>query len=178
MSMSNKSKIYILDTSAILSGKPININDGIIATTPKISDEIKPGGRDYEIFQFLKEKGLIINEATKESINHIKNVIKEFGEEKRLSNADVEILALAYEYRKGSNKNVIILTDDYSIQNIASILKLEFLTINQPGITKSFKWCSRCRGCGKKFKDHINICPICGTEIKDFVGNKKSIKKT
>lgn len=178
MSKPEKSRIYIIDTSAILSGKSIDINDGIIATTSKVSDEINPGGRDYEVFQFLKEKGLIINVPAKKSIHNVKKVVKEFGEEKRLSDADIEILALAYEYKKDPSKKVTILTDDYSIQNIASILDLEFLQISQTGITKSFKWHSRCRGCGKKFDEHISICPICGTEIKDFVGNKKPIKKT
>jgi UPF0271 protein len=174
---SKKSKIYILDTSAILSGKPINLLDGIITTTSKISDEIKPGGKDYKIFQFLLEKGLRINIPTNESINQIKKIIKEYGEEKRLSNIDIDILALGYEYKKETSKKVIILTDDYSIQNIANILNLEFLTINQPGITKNIKWYFRCRGCSRKFKDNISICPICGTDIIDFVGNEKSIKK-
>lgn len=177
MLISKKSTIYVLDTSAILSGKPININDGILTTISKISDEIKPGGKDYKIFQFLIEKGLIINIPKEESINHIKKTIKEYGEEKRLSNTDIEILALAYDYKKENYKKVIIITDDYSIQNIANILNLEYLTINQPGITKSFKWYPRCRGCGKKFKENISICPICGAEIKDFVGKKNQLKK-
>ena len=173
--MPKKSKIYVLDTSAFLSGKPINLNDAELATTPGVSDELNPGGRDYKFFQFLKEKNLTILMPTKESIEKIITVSKETGDFNRLSEADIEILALSFEISENEDKEVVILTDDYSIQNVANSLNIKFESINQSGITKTFKWTCRCRGCGKKFKENINICPICGAETKSVVTRKKNI---
>jgi len=154
---SKKSKIFVLDTSAVLSGKPINLENTIMITTPGVSNELKPGGRDYRSFQFLKEKGLAIHAPSKESINKIHRISLETGDNGRLSIADIEVLALAADFCQ--EKEVVILTDDYSIQNVAHVLHIPFETVSQPGITKRFKWIYRCSGCRKKFKENIKICP-------------------
>ena len=170
-----KTKIFILDTSAVLSGKPINLGESSIATTPSISNEITPGGRDYQLFQFLIDKGLSLQSPTKKSIDRIKAISGKTGDINRLSKTDIEILALALDFNENYEKEAIILSDDYSIQNVSHALKIKFESISQSGITKRFKWSYRCRGCGKKFKDNIKICPICGSEIKTVVSNKQNI---
>ena len=175
--MTKKSKIYILDTSAILSGKPINLNNAELVTTHGISDELTPGGRDYKYLQFLKEKGLNLNSPSKDSIEKIKAISKETGDLNRLSDEDIELLALSLDISRKDDKEVIILTDDYSIQNVANALNIRFESMSQSGITKRFKWTCRCRGCGNKFKENIKICPICGTETKDIVSGSRAIQK-
>lgn len=174
--MRKNHKIYILDTSAILSGKPINFNEAEIVTTSKVSDELTPGGRDYQNFQFLKEKGLSILSPNKDTLEEVQKVSNKTGDQYRLSKTDIEIIALALDLQKDKNKEVIILTDDYSIQNLSNELKIKFESISQPGITKRFKWGSRCRGCGKRFKDNVKICPICGAETNSIISNKKIIR--
>ena len=177
MNTVKKSKTFILDTSAILSGKPINFDNVNLVTTQSVSDELKPGGRDYREFQFLIEKGLTIRLPSKNSIDKIKKTSTETGDNGRLSKTDIEVLALAYEIKNEPDQEVFILTDDYSIQNIADHLNIEYLSISQTGITKRFKWTYRCRGCGKKFKDNISICPICGADTKKIISSKKDIIK-
>ncbi|KYK24217.1 nucleic acid-binding protein [Thermoplasmatales archaeon SG8-52-4] len=177
MDFEKKVKTYILDTSAILSGKPINLDNCQMITTSNITNELKPGGRDYQSFKFLLEKGLLLKNPSKVSINKIFEISRKTGDKERLSSIDIEILALALDINNESKKEPIILTDDYSIQNVANTLKLRFETISQSGITKKFKWTYRCRGCGKKFKDNIKICPICGAETKTVISSKKSIYK-
>ena len=173
--MTNKKiKFYILDTSAILSGIPLNLENIKIFTIPDIEMEIKPGGKDYQIFQFLKEKGLCYQLPSEKSINEIIKKSKETGDFERLSNFDIRLLALSLDIRNRGDYPIII-TDDYSIQNIADYIDIKFETISQKGITKRFKWINRCRGCGKKFKDDINICPICGAETKKIVVKKQEI---
>jgi len=171
----NKSKIYILDTSIILSGKPISLDDGSLVTTPGVSNEITPGGKDYHNFQYLLELGLLIHSPSKKSIDKILETSSLTGDKGRLSETDTELLALAYELKKTDDKEPVILTDDYSIQNIANHLEIKYQSINQKGITKRFKWTSRCRGCGKKFKEDISICPICGSEIKKTVSKQEKL---
>jgi len=177
MNTKKKKRIFILDTSAILSGKPINLDIATIVTTPGISIELKPGGRDYRSFQFLMERGLSIQSPSGESIDKIKTISSKTGDVTRLSKTDIEILALALDIIKDVEKEVIVLTDDYSIQNVANVMNIKFETISQPGITKRFKWTCRCRGCRKKYKDNIKICPICGAETKTVISSKKIIEK-
>jgi UPF0271 protein len=172
-----KKQIFIIDTSAILSGKPINLNDIKMITTPSISKELTPGGRDYRTFQFLQEKGLSIQSASKESVNKIKKTAEETGDKYRLSFADVELLALALDMNKiDDKKEAVILTDDYSIQNVANTLNIKFQSFSQRGIGKKFKWHYRCPGCRKRFKESVKICPICGTETKISIRHKNHIK--
>jgi len=71
MNPTKKSRIFIIDTSAILSGKPINLDNAIMITTSSVSNELKPGGRDYQALQFLMEKGLSINSPSQDSIDKI-----------------------------------------------------------------------------------------------------------
>lgn len=175
--MIEKKRIFIIDSSAILSGKPLIFSKDLFVTTSKINDEFKPGGRDYRNFQMLSEKGLQIMEPSKSSINIISNMIRSFGEEKRLSDADISLLALAYELKKSDGMHPIIVTDDYSIQNVANHLEITIQTMNQKAITKRFKWERRCRGCRKKIIDDVDVCPICGSSIKDVIKKSSPVKK-
>ena len=165
----DKKKIFILDTSAFLSGKPLNFNDVQLITTINIEKEIKPGGRDYQNYIYLKEKCLIFKTPSKDSLKKIKETLEKTGDIDRLSLFDIEILAIALDENNQKNVEVVLLTDDYSIQNVAIYNNIKFKSLNQDGITKKFKWISRCRGCGKKFKDNISICPICGSDTKKIV---------
>ena len=98
------------------------------------------------------------------------------GDIMRLSPADLEVLALAYDFSNKENMEVIILTDDYSIQNVANAAHMSFLSFSQKGITKRFKWISRCPGCGKRFNESQKVCLICGTETKTIRQRKTSEK--
>ena len=123
-----KKQIFIIDTSAILSGIPINLNNISMVTTTSVSEEINPGGRDYRTFKFLQEKGLEIQSASKESIKKIQKTSEKTGDKNRLSSADIEILALAIDINKDKDKEAVILTDDYSIQNVAYNLIIAFFS--------------------------------------------------
>jgi endoribonuclease Nob1 len=170
-----KKQVFIIDTSAILSGKPIRFDNVSIVTTPAVSDELSPGGRDFRTFELLKETGLVIHAPSKEAINRVKKTAQETGDDTRLSFADIEIVALAIDINKEPDQEATILTDDYSIQNVASTLQIKFQGFSQNGITKKFKWVSRCPGCKKQFNEITKICPICGTKTKSSLLHKKDL---
>jgi UPF0271 protein len=170
-----KKQVFIVDTSAILSGKPIDIPNGILLTTPGVSDEISPGGRDYRTFQMLTEKGLQIHSPTKASLHLVQKSAKETGDDQRLSTADVEILALALDLKDETDCEVTILTDDYSIQNVAMMLNLKFQGFSQKEITQRYQWISHCPGCNRRFQEPVDICPVCGTKTKVIIHRKKKL---
>jgi UPF0271 protein len=170
-----KKQFFIIDTSAILSGRPIHLDNITMVTTPGVSEELSPGGRDYQTFELLQEKGLAIHLPSKASLQLIRTTAQETGDEKRLSSADIEVLALALDINKESSQEATILTDDYSIQNVASTLHIKFQGFSQKEITKRFKWVSRCPGCGRQFQESMSICPVCGTTTRSSPRKKENL---
>jgi UPF0271 protein len=59
-------------------------------------------------------------------------------------------------------KGAILVTDDYAIQNVASLLKIQVDNILQPTIGKTYRWTRVCRGCGRKVE--AETCPVCGSD--------------
>jgi len=139
-----KKKIFIIDTSALLSGRPITLEIKEMVTTSAVSAEVNPGGRDYRNFEFLVEKGLSIRSPSKSSKKLVQHASNKTGDLMRLSVADIEILALAVDINKDESKEAIVLTDDYAVQNVASTLNIKFQGFSQRGIQKKFKWQIRC----------------------------------
>ena len=130
-------------------------------TTPKVVEEVK----DPESRLFLE--GLIsagkvrVLVPSKESIEAVKEAARRTGELEELSEADVEVLALAYELK------ATILTDDYNLQNIAKTLGISFKTLKR-GIKRVIRWNYVCIGCGKRFSEMPpeGVCPDCGSPVK------------
>ncbi|MGQ0537274.1 MAG: NOB1 family endonuclease [Methanobacteriota archaeon] len=149
----------VLDTSALLSGKTIPAN-GVMYTSPRILDEFQHGGRSRRTLDYLLEAGLRVDVPKKESLSKVEEAAHKTGDSGRLSEADVELLALAVDV-KGT-----LVTDDYSIQNVAATLSLPFETIAQQGIQQIFTWEYRCAGCGRKYEAIVKECSVCGSPIK------------
>jgi UPF0271 protein len=169
-------RVFLIDSSAVFSGKPLNGFE-MMMTTSKIADEFKPGGRDYQRFQFLIEQGLRIIDPSEHSLKETERIIQTFGEKKRLSSADISLLALAKDLSKDQKEKPVIITDDYSIQNIAIHMGISIQSMNQNGITKRFKWERRCRGCRRTVSDDVDVCPDCGSSIINVVKKKYPLKK-
>jgi UPF0271 protein len=84
-----------------------------------------------------------------------------------LSQTDLELLALALEL-KSEGLNPKIVTDDYSMQNVANKMKIEFIPLATKGINHHLKWIRYCPACYKKYSNNftLKICLICGTKLK------------
>ncbi|NJE48104.1 type II toxin-antitoxin system VapC family toxin [Thermococcus sp. 9N3] len=130
-------------------------------TTPKVVEEVK----DPESRLFLE--GLIsagkvkVLVPSKESVEAVMEAARRTGELNELSEADVEVLALAYELK------ATLLTDDYNLQNIAKTIGIPFKTLKR-GIKRVIRWNYVCIGCGKRFSEMPpgGVCPDCGSPVK------------
>lgn len=149
---------FVLDTSAILSGKDLSATHELYSS-PKILDELKHG-RMRRRLNYLIESGLRIMSPSKEIIEMVKKIASETGDIARVTEADIEILSLAKEL------DAILLTDDYSIQNLATELNIKYQGVAQEGITETIKWSYRCKGCGRYWKELHDSCPVCGSELR------------
>ena len=148
----------VLDATAIRSGMTISCQHEWFVT-PSVMDELKRGktARDLELLSGISLK---VIRPTGDNVGKVREAAEVTGDISRLSNTDVDVLALALELR------AMILTDDYSIQNLARVLKIEYRPGITTGIKEVFHWGYRCRGCGRTFESKENDCPVCGSEIR------------
>ena len=148
--------MQVIDTAIFIQGIDV---EGF--TTPKVVEEVK----DPESRLFLE--GLIsagkvkVLVPSRESVEAVMEAARRTGELEELSEADVEVLALAYELK------ATLLTDDYNLQNIAKTLGIPFKTLKR-GIKRVIRWNYVCVGCGKRFSEMPpeGVCPDCGSGVR------------
>ncbi len=150
---------YVLDTSAILSGKDLPFTVDIFIP-PGVLDEIKEGGRWYRKIKMMMAAGLTVVSPPGALIEVVEKKAKSTGDYLRLSKTDVEVIALALYL------NAKILTDDYSIQNMAKNMDIQYSGISQKGIKKEYSWTYRCKKCGHWYRESEGECEICGGEVR------------
>ncbi len=146
--------VYVIDTSAVFLRK---IPEKSV-TVPEVVDEII----DEESKLYFQISNVRVECSRPEYVLRIKRVAKETGDVYRLSNTDVKVLAKALELKE-KGFEVSIVTDDYSIQNVAKVIGVGIESIIQKGISKAFKWVKVCKGCGRKVEG--DVCPVCGSEV-------------
>ena len=148
--------MQVIDTAIFIQGIDI---EGF--TTPKVVEEVKdPESRLFmeSLISAGKVKVLV---PSKESVEVVMEAARKTGELNELSEADIEVLALAYELK------ATLLTDDYNLQNIAKTLGIAFKTLKR-GIKRVIRWNYVCIGCGKRFSEMPpeGVCPDCGSPVK------------
>ncbi len=95
-----------------------------------------------------------------EPMEKVRKAAERSGDSGRLSDTDTELLALALEL------DSVLLSDDYSIQNIARLIGVECVPVASKGIKKVWRWAYRCKGCGKMYTEAKAECGVCGHGLK------------
>jgi UPF0271 protein len=96
------------------------------------------------------------------------------GDIRFLSETDKQVLALALEL-KHQGEEPLVVTDDYSIQNVSNQLGLEFAPLMTFGIRYRLNWIIYCPACHRQYPADYKLkaCQTCGTEVK-----RKPLRKT
>lgn len=100
-------------------------------------------------------------------LTKVKTAAANIGDLASLSRTDLQILALALQL-KTENRSPLIITDDYSIQNVAKHLGIEYASLATFGIRVPIKWTRYCPACRQKYPADYKIkyCRVCGMELK------------
>lgn len=155
----------VLDASGIINARDKEM-EGDFITVADVGRELKDVQSRLK-FQAAVATGKIrIEEPSKTSLEKVEKAADSNGVLPLLSNADMEVLALAFD------RGATIVTDDYDIQNMCWILGLKFETISESGIRETYRWKKRCGACGKEYKQDVSECEVCGS--KRFVVLRKS----
>jgi endoribonuclease Nob1 len=161
-------RIFVLDTSAFLAGyDPFGASTEQV-TVPKVEEEILRNSMVKMRFQTAVESGKVqVRSPTQEFSAAAKASACKVGDSHKLSEADIQLLSLALELKEQGYTPQIV-TDDYSIQNVAKQLGIEFLALATFGIKRLLEWIRYCPACHKQYPPNSKFkeCQICGTELK------------
>jgi len=142
---------------------------------PEVKKELIAGSMPWVRFNAAIENGKLTVRSPKSSFfQDVQEASRKVGDMRYLSEADLQVLALALEL-KGGGLSPVIVTDDYSIQNVANKIDVEFTSLMTFGIKFRFKWILYCPACYRKYPPDYKFksCEVCGTELK-----RKPKKKT
>jgi UPF0271 protein len=160
LDMGNK---VVLDTSALFSME--DLPAGLEAYVPPgVLNELRRYNDGRAEVLSLK---VIVSEPTAASRKKVEEASVRTGDRTRLSPVDKDVLALALDMQAE------VLTDDYSVQNLASVLKVPFKAVGLRPIKEVVKWRFVCVGCGKHFDKEQPDCPVCGSQLRTYRGKKR-----
>ena len=169
--------VYVLDASAIYNGVLTHNISGIKYIPQCVLEEVRGMMRGealieeallYEELQTIVPDEVILLEIEKQA--------RVTGDIHELSDCDLAVLAVAKSLCL-KELDVIILSDDYDIQNLATHIGLVCKGIHWKGITSIHEYFWVCPGCGNKSKTQTDNCIECGTEMKRKTYKKKIKKK-
>ncbi len=161
-------RITVLDTSAFLAGfDPFSFNQASV-TVPKVQEEIQRNSMVKTRFEAAVESGKLKVQIPSENFSRkIKLVACKVGEAFKLSETDTQLLGLVMQL-KAEGYIPKVVTDDYSIQNVAKQMDIEFVTLATFGIKRTLEWITYCPACHKQYSadSKSKECLVCGTKMK------------
>lgn len=149
----------VLDATSFYAGVPFFSQEKSF-TTPSVFEEIKHIKQSHGAVQTLIDLGrLNITEPEKKFTDIVLEKANKTGDLPSLSKEDVSVLALCIQI-EGE-----LITDDYTVSNVAKHLSLKVIPIMTKGISKVLDSIYYCPACNKILKK-MSSCPICGSKLK------------
>jgi len=171
-------KAIVLDTSALIMGYETAEVEAEHYTVPSVREEIhRDDIRKLRLDSAINSGHITVRSPDPKYRGETQRVIGEMGEADALSEADAELLALGAQL-KGEGWETTVVSDDYSVQNVASELGLGFKGLATQGIKRQFRWETYCPGCRRTFEEpqEDGVCPICGTDLKRRPSRKRPLR--
>jgi UPF0271 protein len=138
------------------------------ATVPSVEEEMRSNSMIWLRFKAAIENAkVVVKRPSDEALEKVEECAIEVGDSFFLSETDKMVLALALEL-KTAKYDPQIVTDDYSIQNVAKRLGIEFISLATFGIRRVLEWMRYCPACHREYPANCAFteCTVCGTELK------------
>lgn len=155
----------VLDASGILHSD-LDYSAGDYLITNGVLQEIVDGYARTVLDQGIRSGSIKVRDPKPESVKKVADAATKTGDVKKLSPADLGVLALALE------EKAEIVSDDYGIQNVAALLRIKCHATAQDGIKKEYVWEKTCPGCGLRHSMDFDECEVCGTKLRRVGKNR------
>ncbi len=132
---------------------------GDLLTVPGVLRELRRQGMTPQLAMVLDTQVQVASPG-RASLARVREASEGTGDAHRLSPTDEALLALALEHE------AILVTDDYSMQNVARTLGVPYEPVLAPGIRETWQWAYRCTGCARTWPEWHEECPVCGAPLK------------
>ena len=158
-----KKRILVIDSPAFINLKiPLQpLGNTVYVTTPGVLNELKDRMSELHASVALMQRVIKVESPSESSLKEIKKVLRILGED--ISRTDISVVALALDYKK-RGENVAILTDDYSLANVANYMDLKVKLLTKKEFKSVIKWRYQCPSCKRYFKEKKR-CPFCDVEL-------------
>jgi len=160
-------KAFVLDTSAFIEGYEPTGYGLELYTVPEVFDELRDTIVRMRVQAALDSGKLTVETPKEEFTGEVMRAAQEMGDFASLSTTDVSILALALQLRT-VHVDLTLISEDYSVQNVASRLGIKYRSVATLGISRGIVWETYCPGCHRTYDELApgEDCPICGTRLK------------
>jgi UPF0271 protein len=155
-------EVYVLDTSAVIAGFVPGITEVRQVTVQEVLNEAKDLCSKLELVTAVDAGKISVLEPSKKALEEVRKKVGQTGD--RVSNTDVKLLALSLDMLRAGDAPELV-TDDYAVQNLASIFNITFRRVVMPGIAKIFTWQMICPACGRIYPAAATKCEVCGSEL-------------
>ncbi|NHV07399.1 MAG: NOB1 family endonuclease [Thaumarchaeota archaeon] len=157
--------VVIYDTSAIIRGILNFKNIGCAYTTYSVLRELKKRNANYtKVVALIEANILEVLSPSKKVIEIVKEKAAQLGELGKISSTDLEIIALAMSFRN-KEEDILVVTNDFAIQNILSHLNIKYKSIGQREIREPREYVYECKNCHSRYETKYSFCPKCGGRI-------------
>ena len=155
----------MLDTAALIAWPISELTGGLVV----IHQEQELIRISPDRAALLDIMGLVFCQPNQDSIDLTLDAAKQSGDISGISETDLALVSLALE------RSAPLITDDYRMQNIATLLGIEWQGVSQVGISAVWSWSLICSGCGIKFDapESTNVkrkqygdCRDCGSALR------------
>jgi len=146
----------VLDSSALLTGRQF---PGDLLIPPSVLPEVQRHGLTPQLEAIL-ETQVDVCAPSRDALRRAREAGEATGDAHRLSPTDIDLVALAIDVQG------TVVTDDYSIQNIARALGIPFEPVMERGIREQWTWSYRCTGCRAVWPEWHDECPTCGAALR------------
>ncbi len=153
--------MVVADAAVFIAG----VEGAEFVTVREVIEELRSTDARLRAEVALSSGKLRVLEASEPWVSRVRRAAAESGDAARLSETDIKLLALALELAE--REEVVVMSDDYSVQNLASLLGLRFMPVAEAGIKRRFGWRKVCTGCGRVYPpEHRGECTFCGSEVR------------
>ena len=155
-------KVYVLDTSAVIAGLVPGLAKAEQATVREVLEEAKDLCSKLELETAVAAGKVRVVEPARETLDEIGKRVAQTGDV--VSAVDIKLLALALDLKRSGDEPELV-TDDYAIQNLASLFDLPYKRIVMPGIKEVLRWERVCPACNRRYTPTTSRCEVCGSML-------------